>query len=116
MADPSQVVVVWNVRGMNNPAKRNAINNVISGSGASVVCLQETKIQDMTPALVRQCLGPAFDQFFYAPAVGTRGGVMLAAKSSGVQLSNPHVTDNSVTTWVQCLESVGWWFTRVYGP
>ena len=72
MAYPNQAVVVWNVCGMNNPPKRNAMNNAISSLGASVVCLQETKIQDMDLTLLRHYLGPTFDQFFYAPAVGTR--------------------------------------------
>ena len=92
MADPSQVIVVWNVRGLNSPAKRNAINNVISSSGASVVCLQETKLQDVNIMVVRQCLGPAFDVFFYVPAIGTCGGVLLAAKFACAQLTNPHIT------------------------
>ena len=92
MADPSQVIVMWNVRGLNSPAKRNAINNVISSSGASVVCLQETKLQDVNIMVVRQCLGPAFDVFFYVPAIGTCGGVLLAAKSACAQLTNPHIT------------------------
>lgn len=116
MADPSKVIVVWNVRGVNNPAKRNAINNIISSSGRCVVCLQETKVQDMNPAVVRQCLGPAFDVFFCVPAIGTRGGVLLAAKSACVQLTNPHTTANTVTAWVQFQDATGWWITGVYGP
>ena len=113
---PNHTVVVWNVRGLNNPARRNSINNAIFGSGASVVRLQETKIQNMDPQLVRHCLGPEFDQFFCAPALGTHGGIILACKSIYAQLSNPHLTANTVTAWVHFHGSVGWWFTGVYGP
>ena len=52
MAEPNQVIVVWNVCGINNPAKRDAIKNLILSSGASVVCIQETKVQDMNLGLV----------------------------------------------------------------
>lgn len=40
----------------------------------------------------------------------------MACKSACAQLSNPHITTNAVTAWVQFHESVGWWFTKVYGP
>ena len=115
MAEPNQVIVVWNVRGINNPAKRDAIKNLILYSGASVVCLQETKVQDMNLGLGQQCLGPVFDNFFYVSAVGTRGGVLLACNSSNVQMSNSHVTQNTVTSWIAYGEH-GWWFTGVHGP
>ena len=35
----------WNVRGLNAPARQRAVRNKIDESMASVVCLQETKMQ-----------------------------------------------------------------------
>lgn len=116
MADPNQAVVVWNVCGINSPTKRNAIKSVISSSSASVVCLQETKVQDMTLMLVQQCLGVEFDVFYYVHVIGTSGGVLLACKSSSVMMSNPHISTYAVTTWLQVSDSTRWWFTGVYGP
>ena len=37
----------WNVRGANNPIKRNVIRNFIRSQRVDLVCLQETKIQEM---------------------------------------------------------------------
>ena len=37
----------WNVRGVNNPNKRNAVRNFIRSQRVDLVCLQETKIQEM---------------------------------------------------------------------
>ena len=38
----------WNVRGANNPDKRNIIINFIRSQRVDLVCLQETKIQEMS--------------------------------------------------------------------
>ena len=43
----------WNVRGANNPNKRNVIRNFIRSQMADLVCLQETKIQEVSPAVAR---------------------------------------------------------------
>ena len=41
----------WNVRGANNPDKRNIIRNFIRSQRVDLVCLQETKIQKMSTAV-----------------------------------------------------------------
>jgi hypothetical protein len=66
--------------------------------------------------VVHECLGPNFDVFFYLPAEGTRGGILLAWQSGLVSITNPHLTAHSITA--RCTVSGGrsWWFTRVYGP
>ena len=38
----------WNVKGANNPDKRNAIRNFIRSQRVDLVCLQEPKIQEMS--------------------------------------------------------------------
>ena len=43
----------WNVRGANNPDKRNVIRNFIRFQKVDLVCLQETKIQEMSSACAR---------------------------------------------------------------
>ena len=43
----------WNVRGANNPDKRNVIRNFIRSQMVDLVCLQETKIQEMSLACAR---------------------------------------------------------------
>jgi hypothetical protein len=61
-------------------------------------------------------VGRAFDSFFFLPAVGTRGGILLAWKSDVVAISNPHYSDNALTVRVGDVGTTGWWFTGVYGP
>jgi hypothetical protein len=63
-----------------------------------------------------RCLGREFDNFFFLPADGTRGGILLAWKSSVVTLLNPHYSSNTITSRVGGQGDLGWWFTGVYGP
>ena len=41
---------LWNVRGANNPDKRDVVRNFIRSQRVDLVCLQETKIQEMSLA------------------------------------------------------------------
>jgi exonuclease III len=111
MSDPSISWLVWNVRGLNSPARCDAIFQLVLLSGASVVCFQETKLQVVSRAIIDRCLGRAFDGFFYLPAVGTRGGILIAWKSDVVAISNPHLSDNAITVRVGDGGAFGWWFT-----
>ena len=38
----------WNVRGVNNPDKRNVVRHFIRSQRVDLICLQETKIQEMS--------------------------------------------------------------------
>ena len=109
-------VLCWNVRGLNSPAHRSSVYQVVATSNASIVCLQETKMEVITADVVRQCLGNKFDGFYYVPAVGTRGGILLAWNSLVVSISNRHVTANTVTGLVTQEGTPMWLLTGVYGP
>lgn len=109
-------MLVWNVRGLNSPARRNAIFQVIMAAKPSVVCLQETKVEHVTLDIVRHCLGNAFENFLYLPAAGTRGGILLAWDATVVQVSTPHYTANTPTPLVRSLDDQQWWVTGICGP
>lgn len=69
----------WNVRGLNNPARRRAIQNRVRDIGCNIICLQETKIADLSRTLLTETLGPRFsDNFIFKAADGTRGGILIA--------------------------------------
>lgn len=80
-------MLVWNVRGLNNPARRSAIAQVVMAASPCLVCLQETKLETVMAEIVKHCLGNKFEHFFYLPAIGTRGGILLAWDASAVALS-----------------------------
>ena len=61
--DTHPSIVCWNVRGLNNPAKRKAVKEFLDTTKASLVCLQETKMDVIDSFVVMQCMGPSFDGF-----------------------------------------------------
>lgn len=54
----------------------------------------------VTPRIVAECMGSEFSDFFFLPALGTHGGVILAWKVNHVDLSNPHITEHVITVRV----------------
>uniref|UniRef100_A0A453L078 Endonuclease/exonuclease/phosphatase domain-containing protein n=1 Tax=Aegilops tauschii subsp. strangulata TaxID=200361 RepID=A0A453L078_AEGTS len=82
----------------------------------AIVCLQETKVEHLTVDIVRHCPGINLENYFYLPATGTRGGILLAWDETIVGLSNPHPTMNTITALVKPKNGGHWWFTCVYGP
>jgi exonuclease III len=38
-------IFTWNVRGLNAPARREAVHNMIQSTNPKLVCIQETKLQ-----------------------------------------------------------------------
>ena len=46
-------ILSWNVRGINNLDKRKLIKAFIKSQRVDVVCIQETKIQNMDSSIVR---------------------------------------------------------------
>lgn len=109
-------LLVWNVRGLNSQARRSAIFQVVTAANPAIICFEETKIETMTSDIVRQCLGNKLESFFYLPAVGTRGGILIAWDETIVRLSNPHCTMNTLSALVKLLSGGEWWLTGVYGP
>ena len=46
-------ILSWNIRGANDREKRKLIKDVIKSQKVDLVCLQETKIQEMSNGLVK---------------------------------------------------------------
>jgi exonuclease III len=90
-----------NVRGLNNPARRDAVRDLVRDAKASIVCLQETKLQTVDKQLIVDSVGASFaDDFAFLPADGMRGGVILAVSSSFFSLSNATTTSNTISATI----------------
>jgi exonuclease III len=101
-------VLCWNVRGLNDAAKRASVRNMIFSSGATIVCLQETKIANWTTTLLCQILGPS--QSVALPATGTSGGILLAAHD---RFSNSSPRIPLITRYLLLLH---YWLMAQIGP
>jgi hypothetical protein len=111
-------ILTWNVRGLNNGARQEDVKQVIGICKPDLVCLQETKMEAITNTIVRSSLGHEYqDNFVYLPAVGSSGGVIIAANFVVMSLSIPCLTNHSITASVHDLRTnIAWIFTGVYGP
>ena len=110
-------ILSWNVRGANNSDKRKVIKSVIKSNKVDVVCLQETKIKDMSTRLVRSLgVGRHLDW----RAINSRkavGGVLVFWDNRVVELLE--VEKGMFTISCQFKNSVDGLrgvFTGVYGP
>lgn len=118
MVEHNCTILNWNVRGLNNPARRQIVRNLCSQNRATVVCLQETKLSSVDRPLILDLLGPEFaDSFVFLPADDTRGGIILAFSSDHFNISSSHATTNTISASVSMIASVASWsISLVYGP
>jgi exonuclease III len=96
--------------------RRNSVREVIQSSNADIVCLQETKVANMSQHLCLSVCGAAFDNYIALPADGTRGGILIAWKGSSCQAIASRVDSYSASVLFAEEEGRNWWFTGVYGP
>ncbi|KAG2588181.1 hypothetical protein PVAP13_5NG209043 [Panicum virgatum] len=118
MIDQNCVLLNWNVRGMNNPARRKVVRDLCGENRCTIIGLQETKMQYIDDAVVIDTLGPNFMRNdAVLPAVGTRGGALLAVHEDYYQILQTEVRQHSVSARLQAKTgAVDWWLTVVYGP
>jgi hypothetical protein len=69
LMNPSSILF-WNVSGLNGKGRRDSVREVITFSGANVVCLQETKLENLNRFMLCSVFGFEFDKFVALPAVG----------------------------------------------
>lgn len=108
--------LIWNARGLNDRARRDAVRKVVDACKPVLVCIQETKLAMISERDVLSLLGWEFKEFVYLGAQGTRGGILVAWRH-GILSSNQHrVHRHSVSVRFHLNDEPDWWFTGVYGP
>ena len=88
MNQPNYNLLVWNIRGLNSGAHRDALRGVVQDANASVVCVQETKLSVISPFLINEMLGTRFSSFAYLPAAGASGGVLIACRDPDFSMTD----------------------------
>jgi exonuclease III len=109
-------IVVWNVRGLNDPSRRTVVRVVVADAAVSVVCLSESKLETVSAYTVGETLGPRFDHHVYLPTVGTAGGIVVTWCSADVRVLAQRVDDFSISIHLELEGGTPWWLTTVYGP
>ena len=65
-------ILLWNMRGVNNPEKRKVIKQFIRDQPVDLVCLQETKVQNLTLRMARSLGAGRFSDWDTVNASGVR--------------------------------------------
>lgn len=83
-----------------------------------MICLQETKLQSISEAMVSEMLGASFkSNFSFLSAIETSGGILIAASEDHFKLLSSSCTRNTLTVRIQVLlDASEWTLTGVYGP
>ena len=83
---------------------------------SDIVCVQETKITDISRRIILSALRADFLDYVVVPSAGASGGILIAWRChigvSGVQ----RVDNHSVIIQFTAKDGQSWWLTRVYGP
>ena len=96
---------------------RNVIRNFIRSQRADLVCLQETKIQEMSSSCARSFGVGRFSEWKVVEAEGTAGGILVFWDKRKLDLVEVETCLFSVTCMFKNVEDgFQWASTGVYGP
>jgi exonuclease III len=109
--DPNKIIT-WNVRGLNSTAGQDSLWTLVESSKADIVCVQETKIANLSQRVVGTC----FSDFVVLPAVGQSGGILMAWRQHVKTTGANRVDSSSISVQFQAENGSNWWLTCVYGP
>jgi len=111
-------IICWNVRGLNDGAKRATVRNQILSTGATLVCLQETKITAWNQTLLTETVGADMaNNVVCLPSIGASGGILIATSERFFRIQQTSLTPNTVTATITMLaKNTSWSITGVYGP
>ena len=107
----------WNVRGANNPDKRNIIRNFIRSQRVDLVCLQETNFQEMSEADARSLGVGRLAEWRVVEAEGTAWGILVFWDKRKLEVMEVELGHFSVMCIFKNTEDgFQWAFTGVCGP
>lgn len=116
MSNTPYAILSWNVRGLNSPA-RIVVREVAEAHRASILCLQETKLEAWTPSIVRDIGGCKLEGRVMLPAMGysRQCGYPLGQEQIVVCHTRSRLLlDTGRFSALQ--DNSFFWLTTVYGP
>ncbi|KAF5461248.1 hypothetical protein F2P56_021060 [Juglans regia] len=110
-------IVSWNVRGLHDPNKRLQVRNLLRQWKGDIICLQETKLEDISRQIVRSLWRGQHVGWSFLPSNGASGGVLVMFDTRVVERVEECVGDFTVAcSFVNIDDGFKWAFVGVYGP
>ena len=107
----------WNVRGANEKVKRKIIKTFIRNQRVDLMCIQETKIQQMSEGVVRSLGSRRFLDWRALDASRTAGGILICWDKRTLEILEWGEGQFSLSCRFRNVENgTVWVFTGVYGP
>lgn len=113
--NPSNILC-WNVRGLNSKARQDGVHTLVTSSRVDVVCIQETKMTEISRGTILSTLGSDFTHFVELPAVGASGGILVAWRNELGPATAARVDSHCISVQFSPSSDQAWWLTCVYGP
>jgi exonuclease III len=82
------ILMSWNICGLGQNDKCDAVHDAISVSRPHIVCLQESKLDSATMAKCQTFLPPYLSEFSAVPANNTMGGLITAWNPAVLKAGN----------------------------
>lgn len=110
-------IISWNVKGLGRPAKRFLVKDFLNLYFADMCCLEESKLEEIFLATWHKIDGSWLDQFFFLPAKGTAGGIIMGWNSLAFTDKLASVGSFSLTIeFCSKRDNFKWHCTSVYDP
>lgn len=88
----------WNIRGLGGRQKRDDVRAAVDCKTPSVLCLQESKLTDISTFTASSFLPQSLRSFVFKPSVGSSGGIITAWDNRLLELTHHSIDDFSITT------------------
>ena len=107
----------WNIRGLGDQRKCEQLKAAYDLSPPSVLCIQESKLSDISSFKASSFLPPSLRSFVFKPSNGASGGIITAWNANLLDLVSHAVNTFSVTTIFSFrLDDFKFAIINVYGP
>jgi exonuclease III len=108
-------LLCWNVRGLGDPAKCFVAKDTIRASCASIFCIQEMKLNEISFAKFHSFAPAKYIEYAALPSTGSRGGT-LTAWTSDYTLNTSYTLTFSTTVILTNNLGFTLMVTNTYGP